>query len=175
MSRTYTPTGVRSGRRRLILLGLLLAHGLGGGCASERPPPPAQEERPESDPATADGELPLSLTRDEGIPEGGVELGYGWDSRRGEVVPSRCIAFAPVRATGQVATLSMREVSDQSEVMESLGVSASVSVKTIFASGSAQASFARDTKVSATTTNLLLQATRGSRTGCWPFGHPSTR
>ena len=139
----------------------VLAFALTVGCAPEQPVAPADEAEVEleQDATTADGELPISLTREEGIPPGGVELGYGWDSRRGEIVPSRCVEFAPVRATGQVATMNLREVSDQSEVMDSLRVSASVSVKTMFSSGSAQASFARDTKVSSTATSLMLQAT----------------
>jgi hypothetical protein len=75
------------------------------------------------------------------------------------VVAGRCVEFAPVRETGQVVSLRMREVSDQSEIMESLGMSASASVKAILGSGSAQASFARDATVKSNATNLVLEAT----------------
>jgi Ricin-type beta-trefoil lectin domain len=103
---------------------------------------------------------PQRLAQTEGIPESGVELGWGWNTRTGSVVSNRCVEFAPVKATGQRATLSMREVSDKSDVMHSLGVSASVSVSAIFgAKGSAQAAFAKDSKVSSTSTSLLLRAT----------------
>ncbi len=131
------------------------------GCAPTEAPPSPELAEPTvaEDPASADGATPTLLTHEEGVPPGGVELGWGWDSRRGEVVPGRCVEFAPIRSTGQVATLNLKEVSDQSEVMDSLGVSASVSVRTMFASGSAQASFARDSKVSSTSTNLVLRAT----------------
>lgn len=94
-----------------------------------------------------------------GIPVSGVELGMGWDSRRGEVVPNRCVEFAPVQTRGQATRLHLTEVSDQSELMQTLNVNASVSVRTIFASGSAQASFAKSSKVKASSTNLVLQAT----------------
>ena len=94
-----------------------------------------------------------------GIPLSGVELGWGWDSRRGEVVPNRCIEFAPVQARGQATRMHLTEVSDQSELMRSLNVNAAVSVRTIFASGDAKASFAKSSKVKASSTNLVLQAT----------------
>ena len=94
----------------------------------------------------------------EGIPNDNVELGMGWDSRRGEVVPNVCIKFSPVKSSGQELKLSMREVSDKSEIMDSLGVSAEISVKTMFASGSAQASFASNSKVSSSSTTLMLHA-----------------
>ena len=68
----------------------------------------------------------------EPAPEDGVELGFGWDSRRGKVIPNRCVSMTPVRMPGQVAQLHLSEVTDTSEVMKSLGVSASVSVKSIY-------------------------------------------
>ena len=94
-----------------------------------------------------------------GIPLSGVELGLGWDSRRGEVVPNRCIEFAPIQSRGQATRMHLTEVSDQSEMMRSLNVNAAVSVRTIFASGDAKASFAKSSKVKASSTNLVLQAT----------------
>ncbi len=145
----------------LIAISLTLVLSL---SACERKP----ESAPESKPETTGTENPPArgpnpsrrLAQTEGIPESGVELGWGWNTRTGGVVSNRCVEFAPVKATGQRATLSMREVSDKSDVMNSLGVSASVSVSAIFgAKGSAQASFAKDSKVSSTSTSLLLRAT----------------
>ena len=52
-----------------------------------------------------------SPVRREGIPLSGVELGYGWNTRRSEVVANHCIEFAAVRDLGQVSTLDLREVS----------------------------------------------------------------
>lgn len=138
--------------------------------ACQREPETAPEPKPvstksENPPASGKPSAPgpstsRRLAPKEGIPESGVELGWGWDTRTGGVVSNRCVEFAPVQATGQRATLSMREVTDKSDVMNSLGVSASVSVSAIFgAKGSAQASFAKDSKVSSTSTSLLLRAT----------------
>ncbi|MEM8811474.1 MAG: hypothetical protein AAGF59_02570 [Pseudomonadota bacterium] len=94
------------------------------------------------------------------VPEQGVELGYGWDSRYGTAISNQCIDFAPVSQTGQTTNVRLTEVSDKSEIMESLGVSASVSVKTMFGNGGgAKASFARRSKVSTSNETLLLNAT----------------
>ncbi len=101
----------------------------------------------------------IDVPRRVDVPASGVELGLAWDTARAEVVANRCVAFAPVKETGQVATLRMREVSDQSEIMESLGVDAAVSVNTMFASGSARASFAREATVRSNATTLMLEAT----------------
>lgn len=94
----------------------------------------------------------------EPAPEDGVELGFGWDSRRGRVVPNRCVSMTPVRMPGQVAQLHLSEVTDTSEVMKSLGVSASVSVKSIYGKASAAASFAKSSRVSASSSTFLLDA-----------------
>ncbi len=93
-----------------------------------------------------------------GVPASGVELGMGWDSARGEVVPNNCLNFAPVRSTGQSIDMNMSKVSDQSELMEKMNVSASVAVKSIVASGSAKASLAKETKMTSNSTTLLLKA-----------------
>lgn len=124
---------------------------LGSGSAS------GQEAAAAGQPDT--GGYRAGTAQQVGIPLSGVELGMGWDSRRGEVVPNRCIEFAPVQARGQATRLHLTEVSDQSELMQSLSVDASVSVRTIFASGDAKSSFAKSSKVKASSTNLVLQAT----------------
>lgn len=101
-----------------------------------------------------------ALSRTEGIPRSGVELGLGWSTRQGRLIYNRCIEFAPVQETGQSIALGLHEVSDTSDVMDSLDVSTSVSVKGMFgASGSAKASFSKQSKVSSTSTSLLLRAT----------------
>lgn len=95
----------------------------------------------------------------EPVPDGGVELGLGWDSREGRIVPNRCVHMAPVRSTGQTTVMSLDEVSGRTDIMKSLNVSAAGSVKTIFASASGSASFAKSSKVSSQSTTLLLNAT----------------
>ncbi|MCA9473477.1 MAG: hypothetical protein KC594_15560, partial [Nitrospira sp.] len=106
---------------------------------------------------TLSAESPLSHRL--GAPEGGVELGFGWDLIEGQTIPNRCVRFAPVRETGQTSTVTMTEVSDQSEIMDQLDVSATASIKSIGGSASAQASFAKNSKTSAMETTLLLKAT----------------
>lgn len=106
---------------------------------------------------TLSAEGPLSHRL--GAPDGGVELGWGWDLIKGQTIPNRCVRFAPVRETGQTSTMTMTEVSDQSEIMDQLDVSATASIKSIGGSASAQASFAKNSKTSATETTLLLKAT----------------
>jgi hypothetical protein len=93
------------------------------------------------------------------VPDDGVELGLGWDSREGRVVPNRCVRLAPVHSPGQTTTMTLDEVSSRSQMMHSLNVSAAASVKTMFASGSATASFAKSTSVSSQSTTLLMNAT----------------
>lgn len=95
----------------------------------------------------------------EPVPDDGVELGLGWDSREGRVVPNRCVRMAPVHSPGQTTVLSLDEMQRQADVMSALNISAAVSVKTMFASGSATASFASTTRVSSQSTTLLMQAT----------------
>ena len=94
----------------------------------------------------------------EAVPEQGVELGMGWDSREGRVVPNRCVKISPVHSPGQTTTMTLDEVTSRSDVTSALKVSASASVKTMVASGSASASFAKSTRVSSQSTTLLLNA-----------------
>lgn len=91
-------------------------------------------------------------------PSTGIELGMGWDSRRGEIVPNHCIDFSTIRSGGQEISMDLREISDQSEMMDSLNVSAEVEVKTIFSSGSAKSNFAKQSKINSSSTTLLLTA-----------------
>ncbi len=121
--------------------------------------------KPEGDAAAVD-EVPSAGRLSHKIPDrvtisappSGVELGMGWDSRRGEIVPNHCLDFSPIKASGQEVTMDMREVSDHSEVMDSLNISAAVKVKSIVGSADAKASFAKSTKITSNSTTLLLTA-----------------
>ena len=94
-----------------------------------------------------------------GTPESGVELGLGWDSQRAEIIPNRCIRFAPVKEEGQTIRMQLKEVSDTSELMEQLSVSAGMSIKSAVGSASAQGKFASNTKVTSSSNTLLIHAT----------------
>lgn len=111
------------------------------------------------------------------VPDSGVELGMGWDSRRGEIVPNKCLDFASLRSTGQTIDMELSEVSDQSEMMEKMNVSASVSARSIFASGSAKTKFAKSSKMTSDMTTLLLRTTvnNGVLTIAPPAAHAPTR
>lgn len=94
-----------------------------------------------------------------GTPESGVELGLGWDSQRAEIIPNRCIRFAPVREEGQTIRMQLKEVSDASELMEQLGVSAGMSIKSAVGSASAQGKFASTTRITSSSNSMLIRAT----------------
>lgn len=94
-----------------------------------------------------------------GTPESGVELGLGWDSQRAEIIPNRCIRFAPVKEEGQTIRMQLKAVSDSSELMEQLGVSAGMSIKSAVGSASAQGKFAAKTRVTSSSNSLLIRAT----------------
>jgi hypothetical protein len=92
-------------------------------------------------------------------PETGVELGIGWDSATSTVVSSRCVRFAPIQEGGQILNLDLQEVSDSSELAESLNISASASVSGLVGSGSARASIAKNKNVKASSTTFAVRAT----------------
>ena len=94
-----------------------------------------------------------------GTPESGVELGLGWDSQRAEIIPNRCIRFAPVKEEGQSIRMQLQDLSDSSELMEQLSVSAAMSIKSAVGSASAQGKFASNTKISSSSNSLLIRAT----------------
>ena len=91
-------------------------------------------------------------------PETGVRLGQGWDSARENALSNVCIEFVPRTSGAQTTELEMREVSDRSELMESLDVSATASVKAMGVAASAKASFASSSKVSAYASSFVVQA-----------------
>ena len=104
--------------------------------------------------------LPVLAKADNlGVPDSGIELGLGWNAERSEIIQNRCIEFAPVQEKGQTITMELNEVSDTSEVMERLNVSASMSVRSMFGSGSARSEFAQNNKVKSSATSLLVKAT----------------
>jgi hypothetical protein len=92
------------------------------------------------------------------VPETGVRLGQGWDTARESALSNVCIEFVPRTSGAQTTELEMREVSNRSELMESLDVSATASVKAMVVSASAKASFASSSKVSAYALSFVVQA-----------------
>lgn len=91
-------------------------------------------------------------------PETGVGLGWGWNTFQAEPVPTVCIEFIADESTAQTTTLDFQEVNDTFELMESMNVSAEVSVKTIGYEGSGQADFAKQVNVTGTSSTFLISA-----------------
>ncbi len=96
--------------------------------------------------------------RTEEIPVQGVELGQAWNAEDSAPLPNRCIEFSPVQSLGQVSSVELSEVEDQSEVMENLDISASASVSTAFGSANASAEFASSSDISKSSTYYSLHA-----------------
>jgi hypothetical protein len=147
---------------RTLGAGALVA--LIGGCGGEAPSTGGKTPEPGGAQDSFTSKVPSHLALGaksvwQPVPDDGVELGLGWDSREGRVVPNRCVQLAPVHSPGQTTTMTLDEVSSRSQMMQSLNVSAAASVKTMFASGSATASFAKSTSVSSQSTTLLMNAT----------------
>ncbi|MEO9643848.1 MAG: hypothetical protein ABJN38_17420 [Lentilitoribacter sp.] len=102
--------------------------------------------------------ISISQAKTIGVPETGVELGIGWDSQTASVVRNRCIRFAPIEETGQSIEMEVTEVSDSSDVADTLNVSASMAINSKFGSASAQANFSKKSKVTSTSNSLLIRA-----------------
>lgn len=91
-------------------------------------------------------------------PESGVDLGWGWDSEEGVPRPSVCIEFSIAEDKGQTKYMTIREVSDSHELMQSMNMSAAASIKTVAYSASGKANFAKNVKINSFSSTFLLNA-----------------
>lgn len=82
--------------------------------------------------ATLAGQANSTEPRPTAVPPSGIGLGWGWQSAREAAIPSICVEFARGEDLAQTAQLTIREVSDRTELMEELGVSASAAVDHLF-------------------------------------------
>jgi hypothetical protein len=89
-------------------------------------------------------------------PQTGVDVGWGWDSQEGVPQPNVCIEYSIEEDQGQTKYMSMTEVSDTRELMQSMNISAAASVKTIAYSASGSAQFAKNTKINSFSSNFVL-------------------
>ncbi|WP_316366867.1 hypothetical protein [Candidatus Thiodiazotropha sp. CDECU1] len=89
-------------------------------------------------------------------PETGVDVGWGWDSDEGIPQPNVCIEYSIEEDQGQTKYMTMSEISDSRELMQSMNVSAAASVKTIAYSASGSAKFAKNTKINSFSSNFVL-------------------
>ncbi|MES9968944.1 MAG: hypothetical protein ABW092_02860 [Candidatus Thiodiazotropha sp.] len=89
-------------------------------------------------------------------PETGVDVGWGWDSDQGIPQANVCIEYSIEEDQGQTKYMTMSEISDSRELMQSMNVSAAASVKTIAYSASGSAKFAKNTKINSFSSNFVL-------------------
>jgi hypothetical protein len=89
-------------------------------------------------------------------PETGVDVGWGWDSEEGIPQPNVCIEYSIEEDKGQTKYMTMTEVTDTREVMQSMNVSAAASVKTIAYQASGSAKFAKNSKINSFNSNFVL-------------------
>ena len=92
------------------------------------------------------------------MPESGARLGWGWNSLEEQAVPSVCVEFTVAESLGQTKYMTMHEASDSYEVMNSMDMSASMSVKAIGYKASGKAEFAKTSKVTGFNSTFVLKA-----------------
>lgn len=120
----------------------------------------------ESDPGSGDdgnSAIAVATTPDSieiiGIPDTGVHLGWGWNKGDHEPIPTICVEFVEGREPAQTKYMTMKEVSDSYELMQSMGMSAEASVKTIGFEVEGKAAFAKSTNVTGFSSTFVLNAT----------------
>ncbi|MEW8336272.1 MAG: hypothetical protein AB2558_17780 [Candidatus Thiodiazotropha sp.] len=124
-----------------------------GDAKNDAPPPdPAGQEAVEIGIAERRHAQPVSVN----YPETGVDVGWGWDSEEGVPQPNVCIEYSIEEDKGQTKYMTMTEVSDSRELMQSMNISAAASVKTIAYQASGSAKFAKNTKINSFSSNFVL-------------------
>ncbi len=124
------------------------------------------EEPGGSRPAEGSEEAPIASYREKALeateiveaPATGIDLGWGWNTFDSRPVPAFCIVFSEQREPAQARRMSMREVADSYEVMESMDMSAEASVKAIGVEVSGKAAFAKELNISSFASSFVLNA-----------------
>lgn len=91
-------------------------------------------------------------------PATGVALGWGWNRGDASPIPTICIEFVPGEEPAQTRYMTMSEVNDTHELMQSLNVSAEASVKAAVYDVSGKAAFAKSNNFSSTSSTFVLNA-----------------
>ncbi|MCG7929498.1 MAG: hypothetical protein N0E44_05535 [Candidatus Thiodiazotropha lotti] len=89
-------------------------------------------------------------------PETGVDVGWGWDSEEGIPQANVCIEYSIEEDKGQTKYMTMQEITDSSELMSSMNISAAASVKTVAYKASGSAKFAKSSKINSFNSNFVL-------------------
>ncbi|MEM8814399.1 MAG: hypothetical protein AAGE85_01085 [Pseudomonadota bacterium] len=126
--------------------------------------PPADTREPDApDDAAGDAadlgiaDVPDSIEIVE-APKTGVSLGWGWNKADHEPIPTICVEFVIGEEPAQTRYMTMSEVTDSYEVMQSLGMSAEASVKTIGFEAKGKASFAKSVNLKSDTSTFIMNA-----------------
>ncbi|MEW8051071.1 MAG: hypothetical protein AB2792_17200 [Candidatus Thiodiazotropha sp.] len=146
-----------TGRKHKQILKLLVIPLFIAGCQQHRE---AQQTLPVSN---TDNEQTVEFTERRhaqpvsvNYPETGVDVGWGWDSDEGVPQPNVCIEYSIEEDKGQTKYMTMTEVSDSRQLMQSMNISAAASVKTIAYKASGSAKFAKNTKINSFSSNFVL-------------------
>ncbi|MEM7081534.1 MAG: hypothetical protein AAF465_02190 [Pseudomonadota bacterium] len=129
-----------------------------GGSAPAGGPPQSDEEKRQ---AEASGlsltEVPDEIEMAE-VPETGVSLGWAWDKANHEPIPTICVEFVEGEEKAQTRYLTMSEVSDTYELMQSMDISAEASVKTIGFKAEGKAAFAKSVNINSSSNTFVMNA-----------------
>ncbi|MDJ0759626.1 MAG: hypothetical protein QNJ19_09505 [Woeseiaceae bacterium] len=88
----------------------------------------------------------------------GVSLGWGFSKSNNEPIPTICVEFVEGREPAQTKYMTMSEVSDSYELMQSLGMSAEASVKTMGYKAKGKAAYAKSVNITGFSSNFVLNA-----------------
>jgi hypothetical protein len=91
-------------------------------------------------------------------PVDAVDLGQGWHEEQAVKAVATCIDFKPLADTGQEQTMRISVVTDRSDLMDQLDVSAEVQVKAISYSVSGKAHYAQSVEIKAESLNFVAHA-----------------
>jgi hypothetical protein len=91
-------------------------------------------------------------------PVDAVDLGQGWHEEQAVKAVATCIDFKPLADTGQEQTMRISVVTDRSDLMNELDVSAEVQVKAIAYSVSGKARYAQTVAIKSESLNFVAHA-----------------
>jgi hypothetical protein len=91
-------------------------------------------------------------------PVDAVDLGQGWHEEQAVKAVATCIDFKPLADTGQEQTMRISVVTDRSDLMDQLDVSAEVQVKAISYSVSGKAHYAQSVEIKSESLNFVAHA-----------------
>ena len=112
----------------------------------------------DADNNTADLFPAKGFTKMTEYPVEGVLLGQGWHNDQGEKAQAVCIEFQEQSDDGQEQTMNLEVVTDHSEMMQSMNVSAEVQVKAIAYEVSGKASYAKNVEMKSDNMNFVAHA-----------------